>query len=45
MKWLNQDFQVLHFDTQAINKTSSSWGLTRRTGQRYKIDQAVGSLG
>ena len=31
MEWLNQDFQVLHFDTQAINETSSSWGLTRRT--------------
>ena len=30
MEWLNQDFQVLHFDTQAINETSSSWGLTRR---------------
>ena len=32
MKWLSQDFQALHFDTQAINETSSSWGLSRRTG-------------
>ena len=45
MEWLNQDFQGLYFETRAINKKSSSWGLTRRTGQRYKIDQAVGSLG
>ena len=30
MEWLSQDFQGLHFDTQAINETSSSWGLTRR---------------
>ena len=30
MEWLSQDYQVLHFDTQAINETSSSWGLTRR---------------
>ena len=34
MEWLNQDFQGLHFDTQAINETLSSWGLTRRTGQQ-----------
>ena len=33
MEWLNQDFQVPHFDTQTINETSSSWGLTRRTEQ------------
>ena len=31
MEWLNQDFQGLHFDTQAINETSSSWGLTWRS--------------
>ena len=31
MEWLSQDFQGLHFDTQAINETSSSWGLSRRT--------------
>ena len=35
MKWLSQDFQALHFDTQAINETSSSWGLIRRTVESY----------
>ena len=33
MEWLSQDFQGLHFDPQAINETSSSWGLTRGIGQ------------
>ena len=35
MEWLNQDFQGLHFDTQAINETSSSWGLTWRIVHLY----------
>ena len=30
MEWLSQDFQGLHFDTQAINETSSSWALIPR---------------
>ena len=34
MEWLSQDFQGLHFDTQAINEASSSWGLTWRNVQR-----------
>ena len=30
MEWISQDFQGQHFDNQAVNETSSSWGLTRR---------------
>ena len=36
MEWLSQDFQGLYFETRAINKTSSSWGLTRRTKQALR---------
>ena len=35
MEWLSPDFQGLHFDTQAINETSSSWGLIRRNLHLY----------
>ena len=31
MEQLSQDFQGLYFDTQAINETSSSWGLDRKS--------------
>ena len=45
MEWLSQDFQGLHFDTQAINETSSSWGLIRRTVLEVKLNIRGGGIG